>query len=149
MSKTFKLSLVFVAVLAVVLFAQSGAWAGKLQGSEQAPSVAVNETDARCAGTTSPKAKSVWEIGHSGTLHGILHIHMVKDANVGRPDGTYYSVGTDKAVTVKIEVGPNWSGSLYYYLGDSWNNIGYTRDGNTLTATFPAGTMYFAVGAMD
>ena len=62
MNKTFKLSLVVVAVLAVMLFAQSGAWAGKLQGNDQAPSVAVNEAGARPMGSTSDQTKSVRQI---------------------------------------------------------------------------------------
>ena len=148
MSKAFKLSLVLVAVLAVVLFAQSGAWAGKLQGNDQAPSVAENETGARPCGTTSTEVKSVWEVTNAFGIHGIIHNHFVKGANVDRPDGTYYYADTAGVFTVNIEVGPNWNSSVYYYLGNSWNIVGYTRDGNTLTVTFPAGTVYFAVGPM-
>ncbi len=145
MNKTFKISLVVVAMLAVVLFAQSGAWAGKLQSSNQAPSVAVNETGMRPLGTTTGRSAGLVTYGVG--MSGILHQHMVGAANIGRPDGTYYvfSGNASKAVTVKIDVGPNWHGQVYYFNGSGWQVNGFQRNNDVLMVTFPAGAMYFAV----
>ncbi len=149
MNKTFKLTLVFVAVVAIALFAQSGAWAGKMQSGDQAPSVAVNEAGARPVGTTSIHAKKVWALPTSGVIvHEMSHLKFDKALNVDRPDGTYfYAVYPNDAfgVLVFAEVGPGWNGDVLCWTGSGWYPVYTAREGNTITFTLLPGTTIFVV----
>ena len=143
MNKKFKLTLVFVAVLAIALLAQSGAWAGKLQSSNEAPSVAVNEAGIRPQGTSQGQTAKVVS-GGSG-LSGIIHNKMVTAANVNRPDGTYYALYNNKqGATISVAVGPNFSGTVSYYL-NGWHTVRYTTVNNVITFTVPPGAQYIAI----
>ena len=150
MNKTFKLTLVFVAVVAIALFAQSGAWAGKMQSGDQAPSVAVNEAGARPVGTTSSGAKYIWAIHTSGVLvHEVSHLNFANALNVGRPDGTYFEAvypNDAYGVLVFAEVGPGWHGNVSCWTGAGWYPVYVAGVGsNTISFTLLPGTTIFVI----
>ena len=147
MNKKIKFSLVVIAVIAIAVFAQSGAWAGKLQGNNESPSVASNE-GARPMGTTTVKIKTARVSIGTGMVHKIQPFKL--DAKYGAKSsmGTFYYIdGGDNTVsrTVQVEVGPNWEGTVSYWLGDSWLNAYWEKDGNIVTFVFPSGAEFFII----
>ena len=151
MSKTLKLSLVIVAVVAVAVFASSGAWAGKLLGNDQAPSVAVNETGARPQGTVVDAKTATAHLTQTGKT-GSQKINQLAPhklpkqcAGVAMPGGNYFSVDGVPGGTISVEVGPNWAGSVSFCTSGGWSGGSYVKDGNRVYISFSTGTIAVAV----
>ncbi len=151
MSKTLKLSLVVVAVVAIAVFASSGAWAGKLLGNDQAPSVAVNETGARPQGTVVDTKTATYHLTQTGKT-GSQKINQLTPhklpkqcAGAAMPGGNYFNVAGVTGGIMTVEVGPNWAGSVSFCTSGGWSGGGYVRDGNLLKISFSTGTTAVAV----
>jgi len=122
-----------VVVLAVVLMAQTGAWAGKLQAGSDAPVVAAENAGARPQGTTT--GDSVSSDDDDVTVEV-----LTGDVPEGPPDGASFyevTVGTgdtlSEDVELNVEVGPD--GSAFYWDGSEWVELDIV-DG---VVTVPAG----------
>lgn len=142
MNKTLKLSLVVVLLLAVVLVAQNGAWAGKLQSGAQAPSAVESAAGARPVGTS--QGQSLWVAGggavaHQGGFQGNLPLEM----RSGAPDGTVYLITPahcgEAGLVVNFATGPNWTGTVSYFNGGNWISIVPQGGDGDWTVTLPCG----------
>lgn len=121
MNKFLKFAVALALLLAVVIVAQGGAWAAKVNSADSAPVAAVDGAGvavARPAGTVSNTIKTVMAVD------GVGEIHKAGVNPVGSPAGTYYSVTScSSAVSVKFEAGPNWSGGVFYFDGANWTRV--------------------------
>ncbi len=126
-------------VLAVVLIAQTGVWAGKLQAGSEAPAAAPAEAGARPQGT----ADGDIIIPVAGGLEFVV-VDYTGDVPDGAPDGAIFLEGTEsgegagatmvEAHVMEVELGPD-GGTVSYWNGSAWIELAVT-DGKV---TIPAG----------
>ncbi len=152
-----RILIVTILVLAVVLVAQTGAWAGKLQRGDEAPAFSEN-AGVRPQGTTGDG-----EAGDGDTpyIPPQLNIETEEDGEItvedlpaevvafvpegeGKVEYARISFVEDDGVLAEdfvleftsLGVGENFQGTLYYWDGEDWVALEVV-DGEV---TFPAGT---------
>lgn len=144
MNKFLKLAVALMLLLAVVVVAQGGAWAAKINNADAAPVAGLSETGlavSRPAGTSSGTSAK--------TVDGVGAVNQTSSVPGPHPDGTYYMVSScSSAVTVQLETGPNWAGGVFYYDGGSWTRVAPYKDNGKwyVDLSCAADPFYFIVG---
>ena len=126
-----------VLVLAVVLIAQTGAWAGKLQtGADAAPAAASN-AGVRPAGTVTNEGGAIEGIVVMSEEENVtLVVLEISEDDMDLPNDDAFLVevtfnGDSRELTV--EFGPD-GGEFYYWNGTEWVELEVTNG----TVTIPA-----------
>jgi hypothetical protein len=134
-------------VLAIVLIAQTGAWASKLQVANEAP--AASEAGARPQGTVkNTGGAAAPAVPATGAEEEVVTVtDYTGEAPEGAPDGAaLYQVTVTKggqksgdtfakAQTIEVELGPN-GGTVSYWNGSAWVDLTVSDAG---TVTLPVG----------
>lgn len=148
MNKFLKVAVALALLLAVVIVAQGGAWAAKVDSADSAPVAAVDGAGAavaRPAGTVGNTMKSV------RSVDGAASVKKAGLPPAGAPAGTLYMTSCPASpVEVVFETGPNWGYGVYLELSDgSWMSLGATQveEGKWKTSIPCNGTAYFIIGA--
>lgn len=141
-----------VVVLAVVLMAQTGAWAGKLQAGSEAPVAAPENAGVRPHGTTGfhPSGpNSAVYVAPSGPTEKTFNIVDYTDdlptaPAADAPEGAAFLKGTEsgtgttlsKSYTIEVELGAD-GGTVFYWSGSGWVELTVTDNEVTIPAGAP------------
>ena len=143
-----------VVVLAVVLMAQTGAWAGKLQAGSEAPAAAPENAGVRPAGSSGyqpsgPNSGYIGPVVPSGPTEKTFNLvdytddlptAPAADASEGAVflEGTESGTGTTLSIayTVEVELGAD-GGTVLYWSGSAWVELTVTDNEVTIPAGAP------------